>query len=66
MGWFVVLRSVERECRLVRVKTSITMDKEFLEWIKEKIEERVFASKSHAIEYAVKKLIDQEKKQAKA
>ena len=44
-----------------RVKTSITMDKKFLEWIQEKIEERIFASKSHAIEYAIKKLMDRER-----
>jgi Arc/MetJ-type ribon-helix-helix transcriptional regulator len=60
------LWNIEKGYRLVRVKTSITMDKEFLAWIKEKIEERVFANKSHAIEYAVKKLMDQEKKQARA
>ena len=37
------------------------MDKKFLEWIQEKIEKRIFASKSHAIEYAIKKLMDQER-----
>jgi len=45
---------------LVRVKTSITMDKAVLEWVNRRIEEGVFASKSHAIEYALKRLMREE------
>jgi len=47
---------------LVRVKTSITMDKAVLEWVRGRIEEGVFASKSHAIEYALKRLMRESRK----
>ena len=57
----VCVRYTGGRTKLPRVKTSITMDKKFLEWIQKKIEERIFASKSHAIEYAIKKLMDQER-----
>lgn len=48
--------------QVVRVKTSITMDRAVLEWVRRRIEDGVFASKSHAIEYALKHLIREEKK----
>ena len=43
---------------MVRIKTSITLEKKFLDWIERKMEEKIFASRSHAIEYALKKLMD--------
>jgi len=48
---------------MVRIKTSITLEKQFLAWVEKKIEEKIFASRSHAIEYALKKLMDQEKEE---
>jgi len=41
-------------------KTSITLDTELLEWIKEKIREKRFASITHAIEYALEQLKEKE------
>lgn len=55
------MHRTRKEHRLVRVKTSITMDREFLKWVERKIKEKIFASRSHAIEYAIKKLMEEEK-----
>ena len=41
---------------MVRGSTSITMDRDILKWIDEKVRERVFSSRSHAFEYAVSQL----------
>ena len=46
---------------MVRSTTSITMDRAVLRWIQGKVEEGVFASRSHAIEYAVRQLMRQER-----
>jgi Arc/MetJ-type ribon-helix-helix transcriptional regulator len=46
---------------LVKSSTCITLDRAVLRWIQGKVEEGVFASRSHAIEYAVRQLMRQEK-----
>jgi len=46
---------------LVKSTVSITVDREVLRWISCKVEERVFASRSHAFEYAVTQLMKNEK-----
>jgi len=47
-----------------KVRVSVTIDKRFLEWIDKKVEELVFANRSHALEYAIKHLIDEEQRRA--
>ena len=42
---------------MARSGTSITMDRDVLKWIDERVKERVFASRSHAFEYAVRQLM---------
>ena len=42
---------------MVKSTVSITVDRKLLKWISGKIEEKVFASRSHAFEYAVTQLI---------
>ena len=42
---------------MVRSGTSITMDRDVLKWIDERVKESVFASRSHAFEYAIKELM---------
>jgi len=39
---------------------SIALEKNQLEWIDKKIEKRIFANRSHAIQYAIQKLMDEE------
>lgn len=46
-----------------KIKTSITLDKDLLEWIDKLIEKKRFASRTHAIEYALQRLREQEKKE---
>jgi Arc/MetJ-type ribon-helix-helix transcriptional regulator len=41
-------------------KTSISVDETLLKWISEKINEKKFASVSHAVEYALFKLKTEE------
>jgi Arc/MetJ-type ribon-helix-helix transcriptional regulator len=40
----------------MKVKKTITTDKELLEWVEQKIEQKEFGSVSHAIEKALTKL----------
>jgi len=42
---------------LVKSAVCVTVDRNILKWISVKIEERVFASRSHAVEYAVAQLM---------
>lgn len=44
-----------------KLKTSIAMDEDLLEWIDSQIKTKRFATRTHAIEYAVQKLKDQDK-----
>lgn len=39
-----------------RIQTSVTLDKEIVDWIDKQIEKKVFASRSHAIEFCVHKV----------
>lgn len=36
-----------------RIKTSITLPKEVMDWVQAQIDERVYSSLSHAVEYAL-------------
>lgn len=38
---------------MVKKRITITIDKELLDWIDHKIEEKVFANRSHGIEYLI-------------
>jgi Arc/MetJ-type ribon-helix-helix transcriptional regulator len=40
----------------MKIKTSVALDKEILEWIDRQVGKKVFANRSHAIEYALQKL----------
>lgn len=41
-----------------KVKTSVAIDKNLLEWIDEMIRTKRFANRTHAIEYAVQRLME--------
>ena len=42
---------------MVKSGTSIYMDRDVLQWIDERVKERVFSSRSHAFEYAMRQLM---------
>jgi Arc/MetJ-type ribon-helix-helix transcriptional regulator len=44
-----------------KLKTSVSLDEELLKWIERKIKEKKFTSVSHAVEYALEQLRNQEK-----
>jgi metal-responsive CopG/Arc/MetJ family transcriptional regulator len=37
----------------MKERITITIDKELLEWIDKRIEEKIFANRSHAFEYLI-------------
>lgn len=45
---------------MAKKKTSVSLDKNLIEWIQDKIEEKRFASVSHAVEYALERLRKEE------
>ena len=46
-----------------KVKTSVALDEELLKWVDEQVETRRFASRTHAVEYALEQLRNQSKGQ---
>ena len=50
--WFGLAKSV----------ISVTINREVLHWVRAKVEEGIFASRSHAVEYAVRQLMRQERR----
>lgn len=54
----------EKRIKKPKVTKTITINKELLEWIEEKIEEREFASVSHCVEKAVYRLKAEYEKKA--
>ena len=44
-----------------KARRTITLDRKILEWTEEQIKEKRFASLSHAVEFALNKLIKEEK-----
>jgi len=45
--------------------TSVYMDRDLLRWIDEKIKERVYRNRSHAVEYAVAQLRNNDRSQSR-
>lgn len=45
----------------MKIKTSVTLSKELVKWIDEQIKTKRFASRSHAVEYCVDKIMKEEK-----
>ena len=48
-----------------KIKVTATMDGDLVEWIDDNIKSRRFASRSHALEFAVAHLMDEDKTEAK-
>ena len=45
-----------------KIRISASISEELIDWINEKIKERKFANRSHALEYSIQMVINQEKK----
>jgi len=48
---------------LVKIGTSVRIKSEILNWIDEKVNESVFASRTHAFEYALRQLMNRDRPQ---
>lgn len=46
---------------MAKIKTSIALDEDLLNWVDTQIEKRRFANRTHAIEFALQQLIEDEK-----
>ena len=45
----------------MKERITITIDKELLKWLDLKIKDKIFANKSHALEFLIKKKMNEEK-----
>jgi len=52
---------VERELEMARHPISITLPKECVEWLDQKVKERVYHNRSHAIEVLILEAIKRER-----
>ncbi|MBN2422594.1 ribbon-helix-helix protein, CopG family [Candidatus Woesearchaeota archaeon] len=44
----------------MKERITISLDKELLDWIDSKVKQRIFANRSHAIEFLAQQKIDEE------
>jgi metal-responsive CopG/Arc/MetJ family transcriptional regulator len=45
----------------MKERITVTIDKELLKWLDKKIEEKVFANRSHGLEFLIKRAMDEER-----
>ena len=45
----------------MKQRITVTLDKEILNWLDGKIKERIFANRSHGLEFLIKQKMEQEK-----
>ena len=48
----------------MKERITITIDKELLDWLDKRIEDKVFANRSHGFEFLIKRRIDEENERA--
>ena len=54
-----VTRVVFLEDGVPKDRICVTIDRDLLDWVDQKIEEKHFANRSHAVEYSLKKVKDE-------
>ena len=42
----------------MKKRITVTLDKELLNWLDKRVEERIFANRSHGLEFLIKQKID--------
>jgi len=45
---------------VAKINTSVRMDREILHWIDKRVKDRIFSSRTHAFEYALRQLMKNE------
>lgn len=48
-----------------RTRAQISLEKEILDWVDLKVKDKTFASRSHAVQYALKQLMNKEERTKK-
>ena len=46
----------------MKERITVTIDKQLLKWLDKRIDEKVFANRSHGFEFLTKRQMDEEKK----
>jgi Arc/MetJ-type ribon-helix-helix transcriptional regulator len=54
-----------KEEEMAKIRIYATIREDLVKWIDKEVEKLRFASRSHAIEYAIQQLIEQERKESK-
>ncbi|MCK4818309.1 hypothetical protein KA005_21240 [bacterium] len=49
---------------MAKIKTSIALDDKLLKWVDKNIENKRFANRTHAIEYALQQLVESDKSES--
>jgi Arc/MetJ-type ribon-helix-helix transcriptional regulator len=45
----------------MKERVCLTVDKELVRWIDKRVKDKIFANRSHAVEYLIKRKIDSER-----
>ena len=53
--WYNILPS-----DTMKIKSSMSIDNDIIKWIDKEIEKKRFANRSHAVEFAIRQLMDEE------
>ena len=51
------------QMEIMKAKISVTVERKFVDWIDSQIKTMRFRNRSHAVEYALAKLLEQERKE---
>ena len=46
----------------MKERITVTIDKDILKWLDSKVKDRIFANRSHGLEFIIKQKIDERKK----
>ena len=45
---------------MTKINTSVRIDREIIQWIDKRVKDRIFSSRTHAFEYALRQLMKKE------
>jgi Arc/MetJ-type ribon-helix-helix transcriptional regulator len=57
------VKEIEKLIEMAKQRLQVTIRKDLVKWIDQQVEKLTFASRSHAIEYALTQLKESEKKE---
>ena len=63
MDKLLIWEGENRMVEMPKVRVYVTIREDLVKWIDEQVQKLRFANRSHAIEYAIAKLIETEKKE---